>query len=67
MCAVNSLISVCLRRAGETHPDTIPSEEIHENKLSQLMKNKTVHLLAVFLVVYTGIEATIGGIIRSIR
>ena len=31
------------------------------------MKNKTVHLFAVFLVVYTGIEITIGGIIRLLR
>ena len=60
--AVNSLlISVCLLRAGETLPDKIASEEIHENKFTQLMKNKTVHLLAVFLMVYTGVEATIGG------
>ena len=31
------------------------------------MKNKTVHLLAVFLMVYIGIEVTIGGIIHSLR
>ena len=30
------------------------------------MKNKTVHLLAVFLTVYTLIELTIGGIILSL-
>jgi hypothetical protein len=68
MWTVNSLIiSVCLREAGEILPDKIPGEEIHENKFSQLMKNKTVHLLAVLLMVYTGIESTIGGIIRSLR
>lgn len=60
-------ISVCLRRAGEIIPDKTPTEEIHENKFSHLMKNKNVHLLAVFLTVYTGIEATIGGKIRSLR
>ena len=27
------------------------------------MKNKTVHLLALFLVVYIGVEVTIGGMI----
>jgi fucose permease len=27
------------------------------------MRNKTVHLLALFLVVYIGVEVTIGGII----
>jgi len=52
---------VCLRQAGEILPDKIPGEEIHENKFSQLMKNKTVHLFAFFLMVNTGIEITIGG------
>lgn len=27
------------------------------------MKNKTVHLLAIFLMVYIGVEVTIGGMI----
>ena len=59
---------MCLRRAGEILPDKkIPSDEIHEDKFSQLMKNKTVHLLAIFLMVYIGIEVTIGGIIRSLK
>jgi len=52
---------VCLRQAGEILPDKIPGEEIHENKFSQLMKHKTVHLFAIFVMVYTGIEITIGG------
>jgi hypothetical protein len=30
------------------------------------MRNKTVHLLALFLVVYIGVEVTIGGIICSL-
>ena len=30
------------------------------------MRNKTVHLLALFLMVYIGIEVTIGGIICSL-
>ena len=58
------IITVCLRQAGEVHPDKIPGEEIQENKFSQLMKNKNVHLFALFLMVYTGIEITIAGIIR---
>ena len=61
------IITECLQLAGETLPDKIPSEEIHENKFSQLMKNKTVHLFAIFVMVYTGIEITIGGIILSLR
>ena len=59
--AINLIITVCLRQAGEILPDKIPGEEIHENKFSQIMKNKTVHLFVVFLMVYTGIEITIGG------
>ena len=31
------------------------------------MKNKTVHLLTVFLMVYTGVEATIGGKICLVK
>ena len=34
----------------------------HDDKFGQLMKNKTVHLLALFLVVSMGVEVTIGGI-----
>ena len=61
------IITVCLRQAGEIHPDKIPGEEIQENKFSQLMKNKNVHLFAFFIMVYTGIEITIGGIIHLLR
>ena len=58
------LITACLRQAGEIIPDKNASEEIDEsNKFGQLMKNKTVHLLAIFLMVYIGVEVTIGGII----
>jgi fucose permease len=68
MWAANSLIkTVCLQEAGEILPDKISFEEIRENKFRQLMKNKNVHLFAVFLMVYTVIEITIGGITRSLR
>ena len=57
-------ITACLRRAGEILPDKTASEEICENnKFSQMMKNKTVHLLSLFLMIYIGVEVTIGGII----
>ena len=32
-----------------------------DDKFSQLMRNKTVHLLSLFLMVYIGVEVTIGG------
>ena len=34
-------------------------------EFGQLMRNKTVHLLANFLTVYIGVEVTIGGTILS--
>ncbi|KAF8805637.1 MFS general substrate transporter [Phlegmacium glaucopus] len=50
----------CLQQAGETMPNK--TEEIqHDNKFGQLMKYKSVHFLALFLVVYIGVEVTIGG------
>jgi hypothetical protein len=55
-------ITVCLRRAGEILPDkTAIDEESNDDKFGQLMRNKTVHLLALFLMVYIGVEVTIGG------
>ena len=61
---MKTLITVCLRQAGEILPDKTEIEENNENKFSQLMRNKTVHLLALFLMFFIGIEVTIGGIIH---
>jgi len=61
----NISITVCLRRAGEIVPDNTAIEENNEDKFSQLMRNKTVHLLALFFVIYIGVEVTIGGMISS--
>ena len=57
------IITVCLRQAGEMLPDRTANEEINDSKFGQLMRNKTVHLLSLFLMVYIGVEVTIGGII----
>ena len=51
----------CLQEAGEVVPIKTEEIGIHNNKFGQLMKNKTVHLLAFFLMVYIGVEVTIGG------
>jgi len=48
----------CLQKAGEIVPNK--TEEIHDNKFGDLMRNKTVHFLALFLMVYVGVEVTIG-------
>ena len=55
--------TVCLRRAGEILPDRNAIEENNDDKFAQLMRSKTVHLLALFVMVYIGVEVTIGGII----
>jgi len=52
---------VCLRRAGEILPDWDASEELNDNKFGQLMRNKAVHLMGLFLLVYIGVKVTIGG------
>jgi fucose permease len=66
-CGTDNGLTACLRRAGELLSDRVASEELHDDKFSQLMRKKTVHLLALFLVVYIGVEVTIGGIICSFR
>ena len=54
---------MCLHRAGEILPDKTAIDDINDDKFGQLMRNKTVHLLALFLMVYIGVEVTIGGIL----
>ena len=57
-------ISACLRRAGEIHPTKSVSEEVNDNGgFSQFIRNRTVHLLSIFLMLYLGVEVTIGGIL----
>ena len=59
-------ISACLRRAGEIHPTKSVSEEVNDNGgFSQIIRNRTVHLLSIFLMLYLGlgVEVTIGGIL----
>ena len=56
-------ITVCLRQAGEILPDKTAIEENSDDKFSQLMRSKAVHLLALFVMVYIGVEVTVGGII----
>jgi fucose permease len=50
----------CLAQGGEIIPDK-PDNSAEEGKYSQLMRLKAAHLLALFLLVYIGVEVTIGG------
>ena len=54
-----SIPTECLRQAGEVAPSK--TQEIYENKFSQLIYNKAVHLIALFVTVYIGVEVTITG------
>ncbi|KAJ7288980.1 MFS general substrate transporter [Mycena rebaudengoi] len=48
----------CLAQIGQAQGEKGKSEESH---LRQIISIKSVHLLAVFLLVYVGVEVTIGG------
>ncbi|KAJ7108818.1 major facilitator superfamily domain-containing protein [Mycena epipterygia] len=52
----------CLAEIGQEMQDEGPSEESH---FRQIVSIKAVHLLALFLFVYVGLEVTIGGWIVS--
>ena len=43
----------------EPHPAT--AEKPQSNTFSQMMKLKTLHILATFILVYVGVEVTMGG------
>lgn len=43
-------------------PDKTAIEEINDDRFRQFMRNKIVHLLALFLMVFIGIEITLRGI-----
>ncbi|KIM36781.1 hypothetical protein M413DRAFT_20429 [Hebeloma cylindrosporum] len=50
----------CLAQGGEIIPNK-PENFAEEGKYGQLMRLKATHLLALFLLVYIGVEVTIGG------
>ena len=56
-------MTVCLRRVGEIFPDKTAIDDINDDTFGQLTRNKTVHLLAFFLMVHIGVEVTTGGVI----
>ena len=49
----------CLLQAGETIAQKVAGEDDH--KFRQIMQTKAVHFLALFILVYVGVEVTIGG------
>lgn len=58
---MKSIHTVCRREVGEiVHPRSV-EDESPLAKFGQMMRHKAVHLLSVFLMVYIGVEVTIGG------
>ncbi|KAF7350828.1 MFS domain-containing protein [Mycena sanguinolenta] len=55
----------CLARIGQEAGDEEKGENNEQSHLRQIVSMKAVHLLAVFLLVYVGVEVTIGGWIVS--
>jgi len=54
-----SCATECLIEAGEIIPDK--TDDMPSPGLKQLLRIKAVHLLAVFLILYIGVEVTISG------
>ena len=64
---MGQFITACLRRAGEILPAKSVSGEVNDNgEFGQILRNKNVHLLAIFLMLYIGVKVTIGGILLVI-
>lgn len=56
---VDTARTECLIEAGETIPKNAEASEKAGYK--QILQLKAVHLLAIFLILYIGVEVTIGG------
>ncbi|KAF5381330.1 hypothetical protein D9615_008381 [Tricholomella constricta] len=48
----------CLREIGQVIPENVSDDN---NRFRQILGQKTVHLLAFYILVYVGVEVTIGG------
>lgn len=57
---VNMPIKDCLKEAGEIVPDHVENTS-GDSKYTQMLRVRAVHLLALFLILYIGVEVTIGG------
>ena len=62
---VSNLLAVCLREGGE--PAGPVTDDSGKGKFRQIMTNKSVQLLAFFILFYVGVEVTIGGEFNQIK
>ncbi|KAI0763038.1 MFS general substrate transporter [Trametes elegans] len=51
----------CLREIGQSPPEKTKDSEAGVNKYKQVFRLRAVHLMGLFIFVYTGVEITIGG------
>ena len=51
-------VTECRQLIGETHSEERTS---NDNAYLQIFRVKTVHLIALFVLTYVGVEVTIGG------
>ncbi|KAF9528651.1 MFS general substrate transporter [Crepidotus variabilis] len=51
----------CLTSAGEVIPETSAGQDITTSSFHQVLRTKAVHLIAIFILIYVGVEVTIGG------
>ncbi len=52
----------CLKIAGEVVPAKPNGIEEHTSNFRKVLKCKAVHLLSAFVLIYVGVEFTIGGL-----
>ena len=57
-----SFVQECLRLIGQ---DTAEKGEDEHSSFNQILRIKAVHFLAFLILVYVGVEVTIGGMVRS--
>ncbi len=53
----------CLELAGEVIPEKTTGIEDQTSNFRKVWKTKAVHLLSVFILIYVGVEVTIGGLL----
>ena len=58
LCSTFIFLAECLAQIGQPAGEQNESEKSH---MKQILALKDVHLLAVFILVYVGVEVTIGG------
>ncbi|KAF9528584.1 major facilitator superfamily domain-containing protein [Crepidotus variabilis] len=51
----------CLSLGGEVIPEPSAEQDVTTSSFRQVLRTKAVHLIAIFILIYVGVEVTIGG------